>query len=54
MAIQKEPGKKGASWSNIAVGTWALSTLSDVYSCLRALGAIMNMVLSCNYILVLS
>ena len=25
MAIQKEPGQKGVSWSNIAVGMWALS-----------------------------
>jgi hypothetical protein len=46
MAIQKEPGQKGVNWSNIAVGTWALSTLPHVHSCLRALGAIMNMVLS--------
>lgn len=44
MAIQKEPGQKGVSWSNIAVGTWPLSTLLYVHSCLRALGAIMNMV----------
>jgi hypothetical protein len=52
MAIQKEPGQKGASWSNIAVGTWALSTLPDYHHCLRALGAIMNMVQSYNSIFV--
>jgi hypothetical protein len=29
MAIQKEPGQKGVSWSNIAVGMCALFTLLD-------------------------
>ena len=48
MGIQKEPGQKGFSWSNIAVGTWTLSTLPDVHLCSHTLGAIMNMVLSYN------
>lgn len=43
MAIQKEPGQKGVSWSNIAVGVWP-PTVFYVHLCLRALGAIMNMV----------
>jgi hypothetical protein len=29
MAIQKEPGQKGVSWSNIAVGMYAFFTLLD-------------------------
>ena len=29
MAIQKEPGQKGVSWSNIAVGMYAFFTLPD-------------------------
>ena len=43
MAIQKEPGQKGVSWSNIAVGT-SISSHLLAFNPHSNEGAIMNMV----------
>jgi len=45
MGVQREPGQKGVSWSNIAVGGYTSTGISNSdSSCVHCVGGIMNMV----------
>ena len=50
MGVQREPGQKGFSWSNIAVGTFDTSSdatnVELLLTPLPRIGGIMNMVIT--------